>query len=363
MKVMNHLILYCRPGFESEAAAEISDQAQLAGEFGYVKTKNGDGFVCYVCQQPNGAHRLIKLLAFSKMIFARQWIACGEIIDNLPAQDRITTLVAEAEKFPQCGELVIETADTNDAKQLATFCKKFTSPCAAALRRAGILSQRRTSKLPRLHLFFQDSSSVYMGISYPENSSPNPMGIMRLKFPSNAPSRSTLKLDEAWHTFLSAKERDRLLEPAMTAVDLGAAPGGWTWQLVKKHIRVTAVDNGPMEQSLMDSGLVTHVREDGFAYRPNKSMDWMVCDIADQPSKVARLAASWVVNGGCQRAIFNLKLPMKKRYQAVVDAKEIIETLLRELPDHYELDIKHLYHDREEVTCYLRPSGDIQRGN
>ncbi|OMH38742.1 23S rRNA (cytidine(2498)-2'-O)-methyltransferase RlmM [Motiliproteus sp. MSK22-1] len=356
---MDHLILYCRPGFESETAAEISDQAQLAGEFGYAKTQSGDGYVCYVCQQPGGAHRLIKLLAFSKMVFARQWLACGERIDELPAKDRITTLVAAAKQLPQCGELVIETADTNDAKQLATFCKKFTSPCAAAFRRAGVLTQRRTSKLPRLHLFFQDSSSAYMGISYPENSSPNPMGIMRLKYPSKAPSRSTLKLEEAWHTFLSLKDREHLLEPGMTAVDLGAAPGGWTWQLVKKHIRVTAVDNGPMEQSLMDSGLVTHVREDGFAYRPNKTVDWMVCDIADQPSKVARLAADWVANGGCRRAVFNLKLPMKKRYQAVVDARETIETLVTDLPGHYILDVKHLYHDREEVTCYLRPTDTV----
>ncbi len=351
---MDHLILYCRPGFESEAAAEISDQAQLTGEYGYVKARSGDGYVAYICQKPDGAHRLIRRLAFRKLIFARQWLACGEMISDLPASDRIGPLLEALRPLPQCGELVIETADTNDARPLATFCRKFTSPCAAALRKAGVLSQKRNRTLPRLHLFFQDSNSVYAGISYPDNSSSHPMGIMRLKFPADAPSRSTLKLEEAWHYFLSRKQQERLLEPGMTAVDLGAAPGGWTWQLVRRHMKVTAVDNGPMAQSLMDSGLVTHVREDGFRYRPRKTVEWMVCDIADQPAKVARLAASWFANGGCRRTIFNLKLPMKKRYQAVQDAVEVIESVLEESELAWELDISHLYHDREEVTCYLR---------
>ncbi|MCW8884807.1 MAG: 23S rRNA (cytidine(2498)-2'-O)-methyltransferase RlmM, partial [Motiliproteus sp.] len=296
--------------------------------------------------------------SFHKMIFARQWLACNELISDLPSKDRISVLIEAAESFPQCGELVIETADTNEAKQLATFCRKFTSPAAAAFRRAGVLSPKRNRTLPRLHLFFLDSSRCYMGISYPNNSSPEAMGIRRLKFPNEAPSRSTLKLDEAFLTFLSKSKQRRLLEPGMTAVDLGAAPGGWTWQLVRRHIRVVAVDNGPMAQSLMDSGIVKHAVEDGFRYRPQKTVDWMVCDIADQPAKVAKLAASWIANEGCRRAIFNLKLPMKKRYQAVMEAVDIIAEVLGERLDDYDLDIRHLYHDREEVTCYLRPVGD-----
>ncbi len=353
---MNHLILYCRPGFEAETAAEISEQAQLSGEHGYVKAQPGDGYVTYVCHRSDGARRLMKQLSFRKLIFCRQWLACSDRIEGLPPGDRIGPLLAAAQRFPQCGELVIETADTNEAKQLATFCRKFTSPCAAAFRRAGVLSAKRNRTLPRLHLFFLDSSTVYLGCSDPQNSARDPMGIMRLKFPADAPSRSTLKLEEAWLFFLSVKERESLLAPAMTAVDLGAAPGGWTWQLVKRHFRVTAVDNGPMHRALLDSGLVTHVQEDGFRYRPSRPVDWMVCDIADRPVKVAELAAHWVANGGCRRSIFNLKLPMKKRYQAVLEAIGVIGNVFEQQQLAYELDIKHLYHDREEVTCYLRPA-------
>lgn len=57
----------------------------------------------------------------------------------------------------------------------------------------------------------------------------------------------------------------------MYAVDLGACPGGWTYQLVQRNMWVSSVDNGPMAQSLMDTGQVTWLREDGFKYRPTRN--------------------------------------------------------------------------------------------
>ncbi|WP_207063904.1 23S rRNA (cytidine(2498)-2'-O)-methyltransferase RlmM [Motiliproteus sp. SC1-56] len=351
---MNHLILYCRPGFESECAAEIVDLAQTRQVFGYVKASGGDGYVCYVTQTPDGARRLQAEIRFRDLVFARQWIAAGPLIEGLPTSDRIEPLLAAAQGLPQCGELLLETADTNAAKELATFCRKFTSPCVQAFRRAGLLSATRDRRLPRLHLFFLDSTRVYMGVSPVDNSSPYSMGIRRLKFPGQAPSRSTLKLEEAWLEMLSAKEREHHLVPGLTAVDLGAAPGGWTWQLVRQHMRVTAVDNGPMASELMESGLVEHVREDGFRYQPPKPVHWMVCDIADKPIRVADRVALWFAQGWCERSVFNLKLPMKKRYQALVQCRDLIHARLGEAGVPFELDFKHLYHDREEVTGYLR---------
>lgn len=54
-------------------------------------------------------------------------------------------------------------------------------------------------------------------------------------------------------------------------MDLGACHGGWTYQLVKRNMWVYSVDNGPMAQSLMDTGQVTWLREDGFKFRPTRS--------------------------------------------------------------------------------------------
>ena len=168
-----------------------------------------------------------------------------------------------------------------------------------------------------------------------------------MRFPSEAPSRSTLKLEEAFQVLLTEGERERWLQPGMSAVDLGACPGGWTYQFVRRSMRVVAVDNGQMAPSLMDSGLVEHIRADGFAFRPKKPADWLVCDMVEQPIRVAALVGDWLGAGLCQRSMFNLKLPMKKRYAEV---QLCIETLRERAGGDLLVRAKQLYHDREEIT-------------
>ena len=181
------------------------------------------------------------------------------------------------------------------------------------------------------------------------------MGIPRLRFPSDAPSRSTLKLEEAFHVFIPADEWDERLANGMHAVDLGACPGGWTYQLVKRNMWVASVDNGPMAQSLMDTGQVTWLREDGFRYRPTRNnITWMVCDMVEKPAKVAALMATWLVNGWCRETIFNLKLPMKKRYEEVSQNLAYIQEQLNAQGINAEIQARQLYHDREEVTVHVR---------
>jgi 23S rRNA (cytidine2498-2'-O)-methyltransferase len=144
------------------------------------------------------------------------------------------------------------------------------------------------------------------------------------------------------------------MKPGMKAVDLGAAPGGWTWQLVRRDLNVLAVDNGPMDAALMETGQVKQRREDGFRFRPPEPVDWMVCDMVESPSRIAALAARWIAQGLCAQTIFNLKLPMKRRWEEVERCRGIIAQALEGRP--YRLRIKHLYHDREEVTAWIAGS-------
>jgi 23S rRNA (cytidine2498-2'-O)-methyltransferase len=138
----------------------------------------------------------------------------------------------------------------------------------------------------------------------------------------------------------------------MTAVDLGAAPGGWTWQLVSRSMRVIAVDNGPMDDALMASGLVEHRREDGFRFRPRQRVDWVVCDMVEQPARVAALMRDWLVDGDARAAIFNLKLPMKKRWQ---ETQRCLALLREALGPDWTIRARQLYHDREEITVAAVP--------
>ena len=145
----------------------------------------------------------------------------------------------------------------------------------------------------------------------------------------------------------------RLLRPGLRAVDLGAAPGGWTWQLAHRGLRVTAIDNGPMKGSVVDDPLVTHLREEGLTWRPRRPVDWLVCDIVLQPIRIADLVARWISDGDARRAIFNLKLPMKKRYDEVQRCTQRMREIANHRGVNVDLRIRQLYHDREEVTGYI----------
>lgn len=353
---MNKVILYCRPGFEKECAAEITDKAAQREIYGFARVKAQSGYVVFECYQQEDAETLICELPFDSLIFARQMFVAGDLLTDLPPEYRITPIAGMLQGVVEEGEeLRVEVADTNESKELMKFCRKFTVPLRAALREANILAHYETPKSPTVHVFFIAPGCCYVGYSLTRNNSPFYMGIPRLKFPADAPSRSTLKLEEAFHMFIPADEWDERLANGMYAVDLGACPGGWTYQLVKRNMWVYAIDNGPIAQSLMDSGQVTWLREDGFRYRPSRNnISWMVCDMVEKPAKVAALMARWLVNGWCRETIFNLKLPMKKRYETLSQNLTSLRELLEASSVNAQIQARQLYHDREEVTVHVR---------
>lgn len=353
MTYFNRLLLHCRSGFEKEAAAEITDQCSNVGIYGYCTLQSGQGYVEFHIQQPGEAERALQALSFFDFIFIRQWMVCGDCLD-VGKEDRISAIQGVLDAFPDCVELWAEYADTTDGREMATFSRKFASALSQKLKQSGFLPKKPRKKGNRLTLFVIDGSHLFVGFTSIGNSSPWPLGIPRLKFPKSAPSRSTLKLEEAWHWFIPRDQWDERIAHGSTAVDLGAAPGGWTWQLVQRSMFVTAVDNGPMHDDLMESGQVNHVQEDAYKFVPEQPVQMMVCDVVDKPIKTAHMAADWVLNGWCQEAIFNLKLPMKQRYQEVLSCMNIIAERFMQEGIAYELSGKQLYHDREEITCVLR---------
>jgi 23S rRNA (cytidine2498-2'-O)-methyltransferase len=355
METLQQIMLLCRPGFESECAAEMMDYARKAGFSAYINAKKDSGYAQLVNAENRGIHPLLHAINFNELIFTRQWFASTEKINGLPEQNRTAPLVSLAKKIADeldCSfsELELSYADTNEGKTLNRFCTAFRPHMLAALTQHKLLSKHTGL---RLHIFFMDSANAWMGISPLDNSAQDPMGIPRLRMPRSAPSRSTLKLDEAVNWFFSKEQQSSWFKPGMHAVDLGAAPGGWSWQLVNRGLLVTAVDNGPMDKTLMSSGMVEHLRSDAFTYKPDTKIDWLVCDMAERPLHVSRLIARWFIQGSCRAAIFNLKLPMKKRYQSVLECKDLLNRELTKTGIKHSLQIKQLYHDREEVTACL----------
>lgn len=369
---MTSIVLYCRPGFEKECGAEIQEKAAWLEAFGYLQLTKNQGVVFYHLNNSEDGEKIMEKLPLKRLIFARQWFVTLTDKIALPDYNRVEAIVEELGQDWQYADLRMETPDTNDGKALSKFCRKLAVPLRQALRKKKILTEKHDREGAVLHALFFSGSEVILGYSLGTNTSAHVMGIPRLKFPSASPSRSTLKLDEAFLYFIPAEERETRLASGMKAVDLGAAPGGWTYQLVRRGMMVTSIDNGPMAESLIETGQVKHRMEDGFKYEPLKHevywlvretkkrekvsipdqtpVDWLVCDMIEKPQRVVDLIIRWFSEGYCREAIVNLKLPMAKKYDTV---KELLEKLKNALPNCY-YEAKHLYYDRDEITLLIK---------
>ena len=340
------LLAYCRPGFEPELAAELSERAALAGFAGYARTQRNAGYVEYL--GADGA-AVSRALPFSELIFARQKLRLLADLKDLDPKDRIAPMFDALAGRGRYGDLWVEHPDSDEAKPLAGLARSFGNALRPALRQRGLLTDKDDPRLPRLHVCFLAGDHALLGASDVRDSSPWPLGVPRLRQLSEAPSRSALKLEEALLTLMTAEERTRLIKPGMCVADLGAAPGGWSWILARHHFRVLAVDNGPMAESALATGVVEHIRADGFSWKPPKPQDWLVCDMVEAPRKVATRMAEWFANGWCEHAIFNLKLPMKKRWE---ETRLCLDSFAQNAGKPLTIRARQLYHDREEITVF-----------
>jgi 23S rRNA (cytidine2498-2'-O)-methyltransferase len=166
-----------------------------------------------------------------------------------------------------------------------------------------------------------------------------PGGRLRVHVPPHAPSRAAMKIVEAL-TWL-----DRSPEPNDLCVDLGAAPGGWTWALLERRARVIAVDPADLDETLLDKKGLTHARGDAFRFEPEEPVDWLFCDMAFRPLEVAALLAKWARRQWARMLVANIKLPMKKKAEHVARVREILED-----GGWTSVRVRQLYHDRDEVT-------------
>ena len=341
------LLAYCRPGFEPELAAELSERAAIAGFPGYARTERNSGHVQFLGVEDGAA--LAKALPWSTLIFARQKLRLLADIAGMDPKDRIAPIMDALGGRGRHGDVWVEHPDSDEGKQLAGLARSFGNALRPALRQRGLITEKEDPRLPRLHVLMLAGDHALLGSADPKDASPWPLGVPRLRAHADAPSRSALKLEEALMMLLTEKERAEFIRPGMFAADLGAAPGGWSWVLARQHLRVFSIDNGPMAQSALDMPVIEHIRADGFRWQPPKPLDWMVCDMVESPRKVADRMATWFREGWCKHAIFNLKLPMKKRWD---ETRDCLQLFADQAGKPLDVRARQLYHDREEITVY-----------
>jgi 23S rRNA (cytidine2498-2'-O)-methyltransferase len=364
---MTEYLFYCRSGYEPDLLAELDDKLALRGHCGFANFQKDSAVLRYqlVSESSNTIRQRNSMIALSDLVFARQKCLVLLDVSFSDLTDRVFEILSALSTIDLqqivFGDIRVEHADTESGKEMAKFCKKFTVPLRNALRAKNLLFKQPDKRAPYLHLFFESGEKCLLAISFAKDRSEDLLGVKRLKFPQDAPSRSTLKLEEAIQSFCTRAQQSMLFVKGMSAVDLGACPGGWTYQLVSRGIRTEAIDNGAMDEKLMQTGLVDYHSVDGFSYRPQQGhVDWLVCDMIEKPDRVALLMQTWLQNAWASAAIFNLKLPMKKRYKTLAPLMEQFHQLHQKESPAY-ITAKHLYHNRDEVTVMIIKNSQMLR--
>ncbi len=191
--------------------------------------------------------------------------------------------------------------------------------------------------------------TAYLGISpVEENLSSWPGGARHYAQTPDQISRAELKLLEALEVFgVELPEGGR-------ALDLGAAPGGWTRLLLDAHLSVIAVDPANLDPRLARRARLEHYRgyADNFlaeAIKRHIRFDIIVNDMRMDAREAAREldnAAECLRAEGIVISVF--KLPhATHEINPLTNLKEALYTLRQQ---YGIVQARQLFHNRQEVT-------------
>jgi 23S rRNA (cytidine2498-2'-O)-methyltransferase len=201
---------------------------------------------------------------------------------------------------------------------------------------------------------------AYMGISLArQNLSAWPGGMRHFAQTSEQISRAEFKLLEALETFgVTLPERGR-------ALDLGAAPGGWTRLLLEAGLQVVAVDPAKLDPRLFRRPGLIHFR--GYAERyleieePGKRpqlFDVIMNDMRMDARDAARLLIE--MRGKLRPDGFILSTLKLPHATASIDPLKNLREATSLLSRSFDLvQAKQLFHNRQEVTAIVaRPRSE-----
>jgi 23S rRNA (cytidine2498-2'-O)-methyltransferase len=226
-----------------------------------------------------------------------------------------------------------------------------TAALAEALSKKGILLPEQKQQAPF-------DSNVLSGVITPEggifgvskvsdNISPHAGGMRHF-----TPEETAHLISRAEHKLSEAIEAFSLeLPKGGEALDLGAAPGGWSKVLLSHGMRVTAVDPASLAPEL--SGKVAHfagLAQDFAKTELSKQaparfsviVNDMRLDVAESAQVMVSLAPL-VMEGGL--VIMTFKLPQKGKTAAIKKGMAIMEQA------YARQNARQLFHNRSEITA------------
>jgi 23S rRNA (cytidine2498-2'-O)-methyltransferase len=286
-----------------------------------------------------------------ELTFARQGF---EILQSVKSHDldeisarvsrSLRHQLAQSEQYA----LHVWVPDSRDANPLSALADELDarlstalSAALPALRRVDDASLRRLASVKLAQVCLIDTQRAVAGVMH-ANRTPSLAkgGRTRVRVTGNFPSRAARKLEEALAWLGVAPG------PGELCVDLGAAPGGWTFVLAERRAQVIAVDPAKLRPEILARKGVHHVQQSAFTFSPDGPVDWLFCDMAWRPLEAAALLAKWGRKRWARIMVANIKLPMIKKAELLARVRKILESE----GDWKHIRAKQLYHDRDEIT-------------
>jgi hypothetical protein len=172
---------------------------------------------------------------------------------------------------------------------------------------------------------------------------PWPAGAAPVDDDRTPPSRAYKKLEEAFQWMGAAPRQGQ------TCVDLGAAPGSWTYAAARRGARVVAIDRAPLAPAVARMPGVTTAAGDAFAYAPPSPIDWLVSDIVCEPARAITLVEQWLSAKRARNLVVTIKFKGREGYDALAVLNSIFD---RAAPSFAR--VKQLAHNKNEVTVMVR---------
>lgn len=216
-------------------------------------------------------------------------------------------------------------------------------------RRATLIQEKLPQIRSKPHIFGTELPKSQIGawtlwdknkiLASTRTSSPFPDG--QIKFMENKtepPGRAYLKL---WEIFSILKRQPESHE---LCIDLGSAPGSWTWVLANLQAQVFSVDKAFLAPHIDKMPNVQYCQGSGFEIDPRHmgKIDWLFSDMICYPKRLLMLVNRWIELGQCRNYICTIKL------QAETDHE-----IIREFANIKNSRLYHLSNNKHELTWVL----------
>ncbi len=329
----------CRETFENDLGTELrlasADLApRIAAESLVVTSKlpprRGDRYDVTFARQMLPVQHVVRSTGAADLD-ARVTAALREVTGEAPWALHVWVRDAEdSNRLARSAEVLQRAVEMRAASVDARWADRRVASAHAAKSAGGLLAQ--------VCLVAHDTALVG-ALPARDAVSLHPGGRARMRVSDRAPSRAAMKIEEAIDWLGVGPARGE------TCVDLGAAPGGWTYVVMERGAKVIAIDPGSMSPDLIGRKGLTHIRGSAFDYEPHEPVDWLLCDMVWRPLEVAALLARWGRRRHARLMIANIKLPMRGKVDFLARVSEILAE-----GGWQGVRMRQLYHDREEIT-------------